>query len=121
MKIELKKSDIRHLTSDIKITLILIIALTCPGCFRRFTQTNSQIKEYFADKPVKPTYFTIQNDSAKLFCAVAGADTLPPLLIIHGAPGAWYGSRFGSPVILRRLLALVLVIAGAKMVIEGLK
>jgi pimeloyl-ACP methyl ester carboxylesterase len=28
-----------------------------------------------------------------LFCATAGADTLPPLLLIHGAPGAWYGSR----------------------------
>ena len=93
MFFKLKKSGIRHLTSDIKIVLILITALTCSGCFRRFTQTNSQIKEYFADKPVKPTYFTIQNDSAKLFCAVAGADTLPPLLIIHGAPGAWYGSR----------------------------
>ncbi len=73
--------------------LILIISVCCTSCFRRFTQTNSQVKEYFAHKPVTPTYFTIQNDSAKFFCAVAGADTLPPLLIIHGAPGAWYGSR----------------------------
>ena len=52
----------------------------------------SQLKEYYKDRE-KPTYFTIQNDSVKLFCAVAGADTLPPLLLIHGAPGAWYGSR----------------------------
>jgi pimeloyl-ACP methyl ester carboxylesterase len=28
-----------------------------------------------------------------LFCAASGADTLPPLLLIHGAPGAWYGNR----------------------------
>ncbi|MEP6747470.1 MAG: alpha/beta hydrolase [Bacteroidota bacterium] len=93
MKTGLKISYIRHHTSDIKLVLILILALPCSGCFRKFSQTNKQIKEYYQDKPVKPTYFTIQNDSVKLFCAVAGADTLPPLLIIHGAPGAWYGSR----------------------------
>ncbi|MEO5592663.1 MAG: alpha/beta fold hydrolase [Chitinophagaceae bacterium] len=86
-------------TSDIKISgirhlfLILIISISCTGCFRRFVQTNKQLRTYYKDKAVKPTYFTIQNDSVKLFCATAGADTLPPLLIVHGAPGAWYGSR----------------------------
>lgn len=63
------------------------------GCFRRFVMTEKQIKDYYKDKPVKPVYFTIQNDSVTLFCATTGADTLPPLLLIHGAPGAWYGSR----------------------------
>ena len=33
--------------------------------------------------------------------------------------GAWYGSRRGSPRMLRRLLALVLVIAGLKMVLNA--
>ncbi|MFT3936881.1 MAG: alpha/beta hydrolase [Chitinophagaceae bacterium] len=56
-------------------------------------QTDKQIKEYFQDKPVKPVYFTVENDSVQLFCATTGADTLPPLLVVHGAPGAWYGSR----------------------------
>ena len=55
--------------------------------------TERELKKYYKDKPVRPTYFTIRNDSVKLFCATTGADTLPPLLIIHGAPGAWYGSR----------------------------
>jgi len=63
------------------------------GCFRRFVMTDRQVKKYYANKPVKPTFFTIQNDSVSLFCATTGADTLPPLLMIHGAPGAWYGSR----------------------------
>ncbi len=71
---------------------IILIVTCCTGCFRRFVKTDKQLREYYKDKP-RPTYFTIQNDSVKLFCAVAGADTLPPLLIIHGAPGAWYGSR----------------------------
>src|SRR5438034_4295989 len=86
---DIKKSDIRHAF----LSLILIMSLACTGCFRRFVQSDKQIKDYFKDQPVKPTYSTVQNDSVKLFCAVAGADTLPPLLIVHGAPGAWYGSR----------------------------
>lgn len=73
------------------LSLVLIVTC-CTGCFRRFVKTEKQLRQYYKDKP-RPTYFTIQNDSVKLFCAVAGADTLPPLLIIHGAPGAWYGSR----------------------------
>lgn len=75
------------------LLLLVIIFLTCSGCFRRFVQTDKQLKAYYKDKIIRPTYFTIQNDSVKLFCATAGADTLPPLLIVHGAPGAWYGSR----------------------------
>jgi pimeloyl-ACP methyl ester carboxylesterase len=73
--------------------VIVIIAMGCSGCFRRFTMSDKQVRTYFADRHVQPVFFTIQNDSVKLFCAVTGADTLPPLLLIHGAPGAWYGSR----------------------------
>lgn len=43
------------------------------------------------------------------------------LVAVFGWLGAWYGSRRGSPLLLRRLLALVLVIAGAKMVLSVLK
>lgn len=75
------------------IFILLAGWVLCSGCFRRFVMTDRQVKKYYANKPVKPTFFTIQNDSVKLFCATTGADTLPPLLMIHGAPGAWYGSR----------------------------
>jgi uncharacterized membrane protein YfcA len=34
---------------------------------------------------------------------------------VFGVIGSWFGSRYGSPLLLRRLLALVLVIAGIKM------
>lgn len=76
-----------------KLLFLLLISTTSTGCFSRFVMTGKELKEYYKDKPVKPTYFTIQNDSVSLFCATTGADTLPPLLLIHGAPGAWYGSR----------------------------
>ena len=50
-----------------------------------------------------------------------GLPSLLPLWLVLvagcGWLGAWYGSRYGSPLLLRRLLALVLVIAGAKMVL----
>lgn len=55
--------------------------------------TEKELRTYYKDKTEKPFFFTIHNDSVDLFCATSGADTLPPLLLIHGAPGAWYGSR----------------------------
>lgn len=76
----------------IRLILLLFIGFGCSGCFTRFVMTEKELKTYYKDKP-KPNWFTVQNDSVKLFCATAGADTLPPLLLIHGAPGAWYGSR----------------------------
>lgn len=58
----------------------------------------------------------------------AGVITLPTLLpwwmmlvAGFGLLGSWYGSKHGSPLVLRRLLAIVLVIAGAKMILQGLK
>ena len=71
---------------------IVFATLTFAGCFNRFSMTDKELKKYYKDKP-QPSYFTLRNDSVSLFCATAGADTLPPLLMIHGAPGAWYGSR----------------------------
>lgn len=75
-----------------RLILLCFIGFSCTGCFTRFVMTDKELKRHYKDKP-QPTYFTIQNDSVKLFCATSGADTLPPLLLIHGAPGAWYGNR----------------------------
>jgi len=71
----------------------VMLALACTGCFRRFVKTDKQLRAYYSTRKTKPLFFTISNDSVTLFCATSGADTLPPLLVIHGAPGAWYGSR----------------------------
>ncbi len=43
------------------------------------------------------------------------------LVAVCGWLGSWFGSKYGSPVMLRRVLALVLVIAGAKLLLQGLK
>src|SRR5438876_10307528 len=76
----------------IRFIFLLFITFYCTGCFNRFAMTEKELRTYYKNKP-QPGYHTIQNDSVRLFCATAGADTLPPLLLIHGAPGAWYGSR----------------------------
>lgn len=75
--------------------------------------------------------FILANSPAALigwWWKTGGTEPLPGLLpwwmlLVAGFGwlGAWYGSRHGSPMLLRRLLALVLVIAGAKMVIEVLR
>jgi pimeloyl-ACP methyl ester carboxylesterase len=73
--------------------LVAAVWLLCSSCFNRFVMTEKELRAYYKDKGEKPVFFTIHNDSVDLFCATSGADTLPPLLLIHGAPGAWYGSR----------------------------
>ncbi|WP_460635784.1 alpha/beta fold hydrolase [Larkinella harenae] len=71
--------------------LLLLLLLSLTGCFRRWRMSDRQIQEHFANRSAKPTFFTIENDSLKLHVASIGSDTLPPLLLIHGAPGSWYG------------------------------
>lgn len=73
--------------------IFALIVICCSGCFRGWVMTDAEIRQHYSSKPVKPRFYTIKNDSVSLFCAVTGADTLPPLLVIHGAPGAWYGNR----------------------------
>ena len=76
-----------------RFVIAVCITVLCSSCFSRFVMTERELKEHYKNKSVKPTYFTIKNDSVSLFCATTGSDTLPPLLLVHGAPGAWYGSR----------------------------
>jgi pimeloyl-ACP methyl ester carboxylesterase len=54
--------------------------------------SDKEVRTHYANKPVKPVFFTIQNDSVQLFCATTGSDTLPPLLLVHGAPGGWFSN-----------------------------
>lgn len=75
------------------LLMLVFIAISSAGCFRGWVMNDRQLAAHYRNKPVKPAFYTIENDSVSLFCAVTGADTLPPLLLIHGAPGAWYGNR----------------------------
>nr|WP_293837416.1 alpha/beta hydrolase [uncultured Arsenicibacter sp.] len=71
--------------------IFLLLSVLNMGCFGRFTMTEREIQAHYAGRRDKPLFYTIETDSTRLFVASTGADTLPPLLLIHGAPGAWYG------------------------------
>lgn len=75
-----------------QIYILLLVCVVCNGCFTRWVMSDKEVRTHYANKPVKPVFFTIQNDSVQLFCATTGSDTLPPLLLIHGAPGGWFSN-----------------------------
>ncbi|RIK83042.1 MAG: hypothetical protein DCC67_06440, partial [Planctomycetota bacterium] len=67
--------------------------------------------------------FILVNSASGLFGNLSATKSLPPLsaalavaAIAGGAAGSYLGSRRFSPVIIKRLLAVVLVIAGLKLV-----
>ena len=98
MKLDLTKlypsmNCLRRLCSfrtKFSILFIFFSILLC-GCFSRYNMTEKQIREHYHGTSSMPSFHEIRNDSVTLFCAVKGSDTLPPLLLIHGAPGGWFG------------------------------
>ena len=67
--------------------LLLLIALL-PQCVS-VRMSDRKIAEYFADRPVKPTFETVSVNDRSIHYARIGPDTLPTVLFIHGSPGAW--------------------------------
>lgn len=49
------------------------------------------MRNHYAKKDIKPEIQVIKNDTLSLCIASVGADTLPMLLLIHGAPGSLWG------------------------------
>lgn len=76
-------------TSYWVVAYTLCILLSMSSCFYRTTEKS--IQRHYANKSVKPRVQIIENDSLRIRVASTGADTLPMLLLIHGAPGAWWG------------------------------
>ncbi len=61
------------------------------SCFSRYIISAKQVRKHYAAKEVKPQTKLIENDTLTLSVASVGADTLPMLLLIHGAPGSLWG------------------------------
>jgi pimeloyl-ACP methyl ester carboxylesterase len=71
--------------------LWLIFVVGVSGCFSKYRITESDVRRHYEGVKNRPRVKIIQNDSLRLRVVSAGADTLPMLLLIHGAPGAWWG------------------------------
>ena len=64
------------------------------NCFllNRYIYTDKELKEHYKNKTVAPTYKTQTFLNKKIHYAIVNRnDSLPLLVFIHGAPGAWYG------------------------------
>lgn len=71
--------------------LILLFPVLMTSCFSRYLISEKQVRRHYANKEVKPETRIIRNDTLSLCIASVGADTLPMLLLIHGAPGSLWG------------------------------
>ncbi len=60
------------------------------GCFAKYRTTPREVRKHYANIK-KPRLECVKNDTLCIQVASTGADTLPLLLLIHGAPGAWWG------------------------------
>ncbi|CAG5068712.1 2-succinyl-6-hydroxy-2, 4-cyclohexadiene-1-carboxylate synthase [Dyadobacter sp. CECT 9623] len=71
--------------------LFIAISLSLSSCFSRYIISAKQVRKHYAQKDVKPVERIIKNDTLSLCIASIGSDTLPMLLLIHGAPGSLWG------------------------------
>jgi len=73
------------------VILVFFISVSLSSCFSRYIISAKQVRKHYAAKKVKPEERIIKNDTLALCIASVGADTLPMLLLIHGAPGSLWG------------------------------
>lgn len=71
--------------------LFLSLSVSLSSCFSRYIISAKEVRRHYADKKVKPKEIFIKNDTLSLSLASMGPDTLPMLLLIHGAPGSLWG------------------------------
>lgn len=77
-------------------TLILtgLLLLFFSGCFmlNRYIYTDKELHDRYTTKALKPVYHNIPFLKHRLhYAVISRSDTLPLLVLVHGAPGAWYG------------------------------
>jgi len=74
--------------------IIILVVLLIPVVFfyvmmGQMDMNEKQVADYFKDIKMKPEFKTYQVNGREVFYATIGADTLPMVLFIHGAPGSW--------------------------------
>jgi pimeloyl-ACP methyl ester carboxylesterase len=63
------------------------------SCFSRFVITDKKIEDYYREKSYKPLFRELQHRGKTIHFAEFENPEKPLLLLIHGAPGAWYTWR----------------------------
>jgi pimeloyl-ACP methyl ester carboxylesterase len=74
------------------IALISLVVLSRCIFVNKFVYTDKELTEHYRDQPLKPQYKDVLFLGRNVHYAVISKnDTLPLLVMVHGAPGAWYG------------------------------
>jgi pimeloyl-ACP methyl ester carboxylesterase len=88
------------------LTCCLVLSaasLLLSSCFNRYIITDREMEAHYRNNPHPPQFQYLQVGDRTVHYAEAGADTLPLVLFVHGAPGAWYGYiRYMDDTLLRR-------------------
>ena len=78
--------------------LIVLLFASCVLLFTRcfvlndYIKTDAELDEHYSNSSVKPVYKKSElNDRNQHYAVLSKSDTLPLLVMVHGAPGAWYG------------------------------
>lgn len=76
------------------VTVLIISALFCSRCYllNSYIYTDQELQEHYENKTVRPVYKESDFlDRKQHYAVLSKSDTLPLLVMVHGAPGAWYG------------------------------
>ncbi len=76
----------------LRTSLLILISLLINSCFKQFIKSDKKIAEHYNSRSIKPTYHILDTLGLKIHYATVCTDSsLPLLIMVHGAPGAWYG------------------------------
>ncbi len=73
-----------------QILFLIGISLLLNSCFSKYIYTEKEINQHYKNKNYKPVFNQITYNNQQLYYAEFGDTAKPLLLLIHGAPAAWY-------------------------------
>ena len=76
-----------------KLLGCIFILLLCCSCLKSFKMNDKNISDYYYDFAHKPSFAFADSSKNKIHYAYSSDSTKPILLLIHGAPGAWFGYK----------------------------
>lgn len=87
-----------------KFILYLSICFVVCSCMQSFRVSDEKIARYYANSSLKPAFAFTDTSNTKIHYAYSQDSTKPILLLIHGAPGAWFGYKefFKDSLLLRQ-------------------
>jgi pimeloyl-ACP methyl ester carboxylesterase len=78
--------------SVVGIVLLLMFVLSRCFVLHRYMRSDKELESHYCTQQCKPTYKDVPFLKRNVHYAVISKnDTLPLLVFVHGAPGAWYG------------------------------